>query len=42
MDYLEKIIEFHGDQVLTFQNKETGKIYVVVTMICNSLGMSGK
>ena len=41
MDYVEKIIEFHGDQVLTFQNKETGKIYVAVTMICNSLGMSG-
>lgn len=41
MNYLEKKIEFHGDEVLTFQAQETGKVYVAVTMICNSLGMSG-
>ena len=41
MNYLEKKIEFHGDKVLTFQDQETGKIYVAVTMICSSLGMSG-
>ena len=40
MNYLEKKIEFHGDEILTFQDQETGKIYVAVTMICNSLGMS--
>ena len=41
MNYLEKKIAFHGDEILTFQDQETGKIYVAVTMICNSLGMSG-
>ena len=40
MNYLEKKIEFHGDEILTFQDQGTGKIYVAVTMICNSLGMS--
>ena len=40
MNYLEKVIEFHEDEVLTFQEQETGKIYVAVTMICNSLGMT--
>ncbi|ACZ07719.1 P22_AR N-terminal domain [Sebaldella termitidis] len=40
MNYLEKKIVFHEDEILTFQDQETGKIYVAVTMICNSLGMS--
>lgn len=40
MEYLEKIINFHGDEVLTFQDQETGKVYVAVAMVCTSLGMT--
>ncbi len=40
MNYLERRIEFHGDQILTFQDQKTGKVYVAVAMICNSLGMT--
>ena len=40
MIYLEKKIEFHGDQILTFQDESNGKVYVAVTMLCDSLGMN--
>ena len=40
MIYLEKKIEFHGDQILTFQDESNGKVYVAVTMLCGSLGMN--
>ena len=40
MRYLEKKINFHGDEILSFLEEETGNIYVGVSYICNNLGMS--
>ncbi|MDR2879075.1 MAG: phage antirepressor N-terminal domain-containing protein [Fusobacteriales bacterium] len=39
MKYLEKVIEFHGDNLLTLRDEETGEIYVSVKHICNSMKM---
>lgn len=40
MDYLERAITFYGDELLTFLEKETGKIYISVRHICTGLGMN--
>jgi hypothetical protein len=40
MNYLEKVINFCRDEILTFQESKTAKVYVAVTMICSSLGMN--
>ena len=40
MNYLEKKIKFHEDEIITFMEEETGVIYVGVAYICNNLGMT--
>lgn len=40
MDFLEKKINFYNDEILTFFEAETKKIYVSIKHICNNLGMN--
>ena len=40
MNYLEKTFNFHGDELLTFLEEATNKLYIGIAYICNSLGMT--
>lgn len=40
MDYLEKVIEFHGDKLLTLKEEKTDKIFISVKHVCDGLKMS--
>lgn len=40
MNYLERSFNFHGDELLTFLEETTNKLYIGIAYICNSLGMT--